>query len=71
MHLWANSSVAQDILDKVAKQNHVNLYNLQKEMCTYARTNASECIAEGICDYIVNGDKAQRLSIMLANYFKR
>lgn len=70
LQVYNNSSVAKDILNDVAKANKAKLYNLQKEMCRYAQTNASECIAECIADYITNGDKAQRLSVMVAEYFK-
>lgn len=68
--IWKNSSAAQDILNDVAKINKVKLYNLQKQMCRYAEANASECIAECISDYMTNGNKAQKLSIMVAEYFK-
>lgn len=70
MQIWKNSSVAKDILNDVAKITKVKLYNLQKEMCSYANENASECIAECISDYMTNGNKAQKLSIMVAEYFK-
>ena len=68
--VWQNSSAAKDILNEVAKRNNVKLYNLQKKMCRYAETNASECIAECISDYVTNKNNACELSLYVADFFK-
>ena len=69
-HLWSNSSAAKDILNSIAKQNNVKLYNLKKQMCSYADTNASECIAEAVCDFITNGYRAAELSQLVVKFFQ-
>jgi hypothetical protein len=68
--VWQNSSVANDILNEVAKSNNIKLYNLQKKMCRYAEKNASECIAECISDYVTNKNNACELSRYVAEFFK-
>lgn len=70
LHAWANSSAAKYILDTVAKKYDVKLYNLQKQMCRYAQTNASECIAECVCDFVTNGYNACELSQLVVNFFQ-
>lgn len=36
--------------------------SLKSEISGYAKTNASECMAEAVADYVLNGDKAAPLS---------
>ena len=69
-HLWSNSGAAKDILNTIAKQNNVKLYNLQKKVCVYACENPSECIAECICDFMTNGYEAAELSQLVVKFFR-
>lgn len=68
--VWNNSSAAKSILSKIEKDNKVKIYNLKKQMCSYANINDSECIAECICDFVTNGYKACELSQLVVKFFR-
>lgn len=68
--MWVNSGAAREILCKIEKDNNVKLHNLKKQMCRYADTNASECIAEAVCDFITNGYRAAELSQLIIKFFR-
>lgn len=65
-----NVTIAKKIIDESVPNSKLKKQKM-REVSQYAATNEAECIAEAICDYLVNGDEAAELSIKIAEYFKK
>lgn len=59
--------------DKAGKsrKRYVTMDELKLEISIYAKDDWSECLAEAVCDYITNGEKASRLSKEIWAILKR
>lgn len=65
-----NIKKAIEIIDENIPNSQLKKQKM-REVSQYATTNESECIAEAMCDYLVNGDEAAELSIKIAEYFNK
>lgn len=59
------------INDVIGISDHYVKKTKMAEISQYAATNEMECIAEAICDYLVNKEDAAEFSKQIAEYFKK